>query len=73
MLYFVNAIVQQLHSYYSQNQFTNIADIPDGSPYSVEGLKVHICEQGNGYLVTERKFIPEVKEGAVVKKQVHVE
>ena len=54
-------------------QFTNIADIPDGSPYSVEGLKVHICEQGNGYLVTERKFIPEVKEGAVVKKQVHVE
>ena len=26
MLYFVNAIVQQLHSYYSQNQFTNIAD-----------------------------------------------
>ena len=54
-------------------QFTNIADIPDGSPYSVEGLKVHICEQGNGYLVTERKFIPEVKEGAMVKKQVHVE
>jgi cyanophycinase len=54
-------------------QFTNIADIPDGSPYSVEGLKVHICEKGNGYLVKERKFIPEVEEGAVVKKQVHVE
>jgi cyanophycinase len=54
-------------------QFTNIADIPDGSPYSVEGLKVHICEKGNGYLVKERKFIPEIEEGAVVKKQVHVE
>jgi cyanophycinase len=54
-------------------QFTNIADIPDGSPYSVEGLKVHICEKGNGYFVKERKFIPEIEEGAVVKKQVHVE
>ncbi|MBL0144575.1 MAG: cyanophycinase [Chitinophagaceae bacterium] len=54
-------------------QFTNIADIPDGSPYSIEGLKVHICERGNGFLIKERKFIPEVSENAVVKKQVHVE
>jgi cyanophycinase len=54
-------------------QFTNIADIPDGSPYSIEGLKVHFCERGNGYWVTDRKFIPEVTEGAVVKKQVEVE
>lgn len=54
-------------------KFTNIADIPDGSPYSIENLKVHICEQGNGFLVSERKFIPEVSDGAVVKKQVHVE
>ena len=53
--------------------FSNIADIPDGNPYSIENLKVHICEQGNGYLVNERKFIPEVWEGAVVKKQVDVE
>lgn len=54
-------------------KYTNIADIPDGSPYSIENLKVHICEQGNGYLVAERKFIPEVSDGAVIKKQVHVE
>jgi cyanophycinase len=53
--------------------FSNIADIPDGNPYSIEGLKVHICEQGNGYWINERKFIPEVSEGAVVKKFVHVE
>ena len=53
--------------------FSNIADIPDGNPFSIENLKVHICEQGNGYLVNERKFIPEVAEGAVVKKQVDVE
>ncbi len=54
-------------------QFTNIADIPDGSPYSIEGLKVHICEKGNGYFVKERKFIPEVDEFAVIRKQMHIE
>jgi cyanophycinase len=52
---------------------SNIADIPDGCPISIEGLKVHFCEKGNGYLVRERVFIPEVREGAVVNKQVHVE
>ncbi|MBK7884149.1 MAG: cyanophycinase [Chitinophagaceae bacterium] len=52
---------------------SNIADIPDGNPFSVENLKVHICERGNGYLVQERKFIPEINEGALVKKQVRVE
>ena len=36
----------------------NIADIRDGNPYSIENLKVHICEKGNGYLVAERKFLP---------------
>lgn len=53
--------------------FSNIADIPDGNPFSIENLKVHILEKGNGYLVTERRFIPEVSEGAVVKKHVSVE
>lgn len=52
---------------------SNIADIPDGNPISIENLKVHFCEKGNGYLVKERLFIPEVAEGAVVAKQVHVE
>jgi cyanophycinase len=52
---------------------SNIADIPDGNPISIENLKVHFCEKGNGYLVRERVFIPEVNEGAVVHKEVHVE
>ncbi len=52
---------------------SNIADIPDGNPISIENLKVHFCEKGNGYLVKERIFIPEVEIGAVVAKQVHVE
>ncbi|MFZ4771884.1 MAG: cyanophycinase [Ferruginibacter sp.] len=53
--------------------YSNIADIPDGNPYSIENLKVHFCEKGNGYLVSERKFLPEVSDGAVIKKQVNVE
>lgn len=53
--------------------YSNIADIPEGSPYSIENLKVHFCEKGNGFLVKERKFIPEVSAGAVIKKQVDVE
>jgi cyanophycinase len=52
---------------------SNIADIPDGNPISLENLKVHFCEKGNGYLIKERKFLPEASEGAVIKKQVDVE
>lgn len=52
---------------------SNIADIPDGNPISVENLKVHFCEKGNGYLIRERRFLPEAREGALVKKQVDVE
>ncbi|MCZ2222734.1 MAG: cyanophycinase [Chitinophagales bacterium] len=51
----------------------NIADIPEGNPISVENLKVHFCEKGNGYLVKERKFIIEVEQGALIDKQVEVE
>lgn len=40
----------------------NIADIPDGNPISIENLKVHFCEKGNGYLLRERKFIPKIEE-----------
>lgn len=40
----------------------NIADIPDGNPISVENFKVHFCEKGNGFLLKERKFIPDMKE-----------
>jgi cyanophycinase len=52
---------------------SNFADIPDGNPVSIENLKVHFCEKGNGYLVRERKFLPEASEGAVIRKQVKVE
>jgi len=54
-------------------RYSNIADIPDGNPFSIDNLKVHICEKGNGYMVTERQFLPEASEGAVTKKQVEVE
>lgn len=52
---------------------SNIADIPEGNPVSIENMKVHFCEKGNGYLVRERSFLHEVTEGAVIRKQVHVE
>ena len=41
---------------------SNIADIPDGNPISVENIKVHFCEKGNGYLLKERKFLESVPE-----------
>jgi cyanophycinase len=52
---------------------SNIADIPDGNPISLENLKVHFCEKGNGYLINERKYLPEASQGSVVKKQVEIE
>ena len=52
---------------------SNIADIPDGNPISLQNLKVHFCEHGNGYLVKERKFLMDVEEGSVIKKRVNVE
>ncbi|HTD94657.1 MAG TPA: cyanophycinase [Chitinophagaceae bacterium] len=52
---------------------SNIADIPEGNPISIENLKVHFCEKGNGYLVNERRFLPEARKGAVIQKQVSVE
>ena len=52
---------------------SNIADIPDGNPVSIENLLVHFCEKGNGYLVKERKFLMEAREGALIVKKVDVE
>jgi cyanophycinase len=52
---------------------SNIADIPDGNPVSLENLKVHFCEKGNGYMIRERRFLPEAKDGSVIRKQVDVE
>jgi cyanophycinase len=39
---------------------SNIADIPDGNPISVENLKVHLCAKGNGYILSERKFVEQM-------------
>ena len=36
---------------------SNIADIPEGNPMSVENIRVHLCAKGNGFLVRERKFV----------------
>lgn len=52
---------------------SNIADIPDGNPISLENLKVHFCEKGNGYLLNERIFLPEASSGSVIPKQIDVE
>jgi cyanophycinase len=39
---------------------TNVADIPEGNPLSIEHLIVHFCEKGNGYKVKERKFMMQM-------------
>jgi cyanophycinase len=52
---------------------SNIADIPEGNPISIENMKVHFCENGNGYMLKERKFLMEASDGSVIKKQVDVE
>ncbi|MDP1844599.1 MAG: cyanophycinase [Sediminibacterium sp.] len=36
---------------------SNMADIPEGNPLSIENIKVHFCAKGNGYLVKERSFV----------------
>ncbi|HEX8461121.1 MAG TPA: cyanophycinase [Segetibacter sp.] len=38
-------------------RYSNIADIPEGNPMSVENIRVHLCAKGNGYMVQERKFV----------------
>ncbi|WP_018615114.1 cyanophycinase [Segetibacter koreensis] len=48
---------------------SNIADIPEGSPMSVENIRVHLCAKGNGFLVQERKFVEHMaKETTPVMK-----
>ena len=39
---------------------TNIADIPEGNPMSIENLRVHICAKGNGYIFDQRKFVQQM-------------
>ncbi|HYH14688.1 MAG TPA: cyanophycinase [Flavisolibacter sp.] len=54
-------------------QHSNVADIPEGNPISIENLKVHFCEKGNGYIRSQRKFLMEAREGSLIKKQIEVE
>ena len=44
----------------------NIADIPEGNPISIENLKVHFCEKGNGYLLKERTFLPHAEVTTII-------
>ncbi len=41
---------------------SNIADIPEGNPMSLENLIVHLCAKGNGYIVNARKFVERMAE-----------
>jgi cyanophycinase len=48
---------------------SNIADIPEGNPMSVENIRVHLCAKGNGFLVRERKFVERMaKETTPIMK-----
>jgi len=47
----------------------NIADIPEGNPISIENLKVHFCEKGNGYLLKERPFLPHAEVSTIIKSK----
>ncbi len=48
---------------------SNIADIPEGNPMSVENIIVHLCAKGNGFLVHEREFVERMaKETTPVMK-----
>ncbi len=44
---------------------SNIADLSDGSPISIENLVVHVMTKGNHYRLSEQKFY--IEEGAVTK------
>lgn len=48
---------------------SNIADIPEGNPMSVENIRVHLCAKGNGFLLQERKFVERMaKETTPIMK-----
>jgi cyanophycinase len=49
---------------------SNIADIPDGAPISIEHLIVHVMAKGNFYYLNERKFLAEVPNVEVQSPEV---
>lgn len=38
-------------------KYTNLADIEDGQPISIENLTVHVLSQGHSYIFSERRMI----------------
>ena len=42
--------------------YTNVEEAGEGSPLSIEGLKVHVLAKGNGYNMQQRKFHTTVDE-----------
>jgi cyanophycinase len=49
---------------------SNIADIPEGNPISVERIIVHFCAKGNGFLLRERHFVESLAETTPVMKDI---
>ncbi len=49
--------------------YSNIADLADGSPISVENLIVHFLAKGNKYILKERKYI-KIREEEFAKTEV---
>jgi cyanophycinase len=47
---------------------SNIADIPEGNPMSVEHLIVHLLAKGNGYLLSDRQYVERMAETTPVMK-----
>lgn len=43
-------------------RYSNIWDVPEGTPISIENMTVHIMAMGNIYLLNERKFLPSLKD-----------
>ncbi|MGB3947657.1 MAG: cyanophycinase, partial [Bacteroidia bacterium] len=41
---------------------SNIADLPDGAPISIENMIVHVMAKGNFYYLKERRFFAGLKE-----------
>jgi len=38
-------------------KYTNVADIEDGEPISIENLTVHVLSQGHSYIYSERRMV----------------
>ncbi len=48
-------------------RYSNIADLPEGSPISIENMIVHVMAKGNFYYLDERKFYGVLPQTLPVK------